>query len=108
MTGPGEAQSPGQGELFVSSEPAPLPRVRPKPTDMTGTPVWSRYSAVSRLPCDDCHQAQHEGTLHEPARQARWKRLVWGSGRLLCHEHAQHWRHEDGLDVPAAMKGKGR
>jgi len=100
-------QMPETEPLFPLPESAPLPKVRAKSADMSGTPKWSRYSALNRLPCDDCKQAQAEGCLHEPARQARWRRIVKGVDRLLCHEHGQHWRHRDGLDIPEAMRRAG-
>jgi hypothetical protein len=96
-----------QPGLFPEPERKPLPRPKRRAVDpaRAAKPVWSRYSAVSRMPCDHCKLAQHEGSQTEPARQARYKRKFGSSDELLCYDHASQQRELDGLaELPKGHK----
>lgn len=100
---------PLQSEALFDPPPStPLPRIKPRPSKASGEPVWSKYRPLNPLPCDDCKQAQHEGIMREHSRQAKWRRKdPDGTDRLLCREHAGHWRERDGLNIPRDMRTAG-
>jgi hypothetical protein len=84
--------------LFDAPEPDRPRAPRQRPQLAHHAPKWTKYRPKNPLPCDDCklYLAQHNG--RGPAsRQARWRRKVGGTDRLLCGPHAQLMRDQDRL-----------
>jgi hypothetical protein len=49
--------------------------------------------------CQDCVQVTHEAWPGPSLiRQARWRRKQGSSDRILCSEHARHWKEQDGVE----------
>lgn len=86
--------------LFELPNEPPLPRS--KTLERGGRPVWARYKAKTRVACDECVIVLHEnkgvGAYPRAARWSRTNREVTGlRGRvLLCQQHGEVWRKEDG------------
>lgn len=82
--------------LFNVELPAPL--VKPRRELGPGKPRWSKYRVKDPLKCDDCNLVLHLCRGDGPAsRRAWWRRKQGGVDLLLCIEHAQQRREEDGL-----------
>jgi len=87
----------GQIALFDVQTPDPLRRVAP--AHGRGVPVWMPFHVKRRALCQDCVQVTHEAwpAVSPPIRQARWRRKQGSSDRILCNEHARHWKEADGI-----------
>lgn len=82
--------------LFDVPGPGPLPRAA---TIFRGgdRPRWARYKPVRRVACDECVIVLHENKGVGPApRSARWSRTLGKQRHVLCAEHAEAWKKEDG------------
>lgn len=84
-----------QPALFEPEDPPPLRRPRGGYRQPAKRVAYRKYTALTRLPCDDCMALHIEGPA-PVARAARTVRQVTGQpSRYLCGEHAQQWRELD-------------
>lgn len=91
-----------QSGLFVVQQP-PVRKVTRKSTS-NAKPTWTRYRPVNVVKCDDCMLVLFLAKGEAPAsRPARWKRKQGGEYLLLCYQHAELRREEDGLK---SLKGR--
>lgn len=65
----------------------------------TSRPVWSRYTLINPVKCQDCCQlvldALQAGGTGPPIRQARMKRKQGATTGLFCQEHGNQHQADD-------------
>lgn len=84
-------------------QPPPIQLVRRRSTS-TSKPSWSKYRPINAVKCDDCMLILFLAKGEAPAsRPARWKRRQGTDYVLLCYQHAELRRAEDGLK---SLKGR--
>lgn len=86
-------------DLALFEVPTPAPLSKPLRDVGNGAPVWTKYRPKDPLKCDDCNLFLHQSRGSGPAaRRAYFRRKARGVDLLLCSEHAQLRREDDGLE----------
>jgi hypothetical protein len=86
------------GTLPLFETPAAPKVFKPKVTSKVGTPKWSKYRPKCPVKCHHCTLYLHQNGGQGPASQdAKFRRQVGKDIELLCHQHAQLQREQDGL-----------
>jgi hypothetical protein len=86
------------GTLPMFEVPASPAVFKPKATAEPGAPRWSKYRPKNPVKCDHCLRVLAERNGNGPASHpAKFKRTVGDTFLLLCYQHAEAQRTEDGL-----------
>lgn len=78
-----------QAPLFEISQARAL-----KKQNANGHASWRPLNSDGRVQCEDCVLVAHSAWPDPvpPIRQATWTRITRHGTRVLCEEHAGHWR----------------